>query len=146
MEQYTREQLDAMETVELVKLYNKLSTKKVKRFESRKTAVEKLLKLLADRAAIAAALPQGTVRTVSKMKSAKAGRPVVDFAVTACAEGKSEVRESSLRGQIMAFIKALPNATATIVQLEAKFGDKARSAVQKLMAVDWLKKAEPEAA
>jgi hypothetical protein len=137
VEQFTREQLEAMKTAELLKLYNRLSPKKVKRFESRKSAVEKLLKLLAERAATEAALP---VRTVTPMGKSKAGRPTLSFSITANSEGKSEVRESSLRGQIMAHIKTLPNATVTIAELETKFGAKARAAVQKLIANDWVRR------
>lgn len=146
MEQFTKEQLEALKTPELVKLYNKHSSKKVKRFESRKVAVQKILQLISDHAAKVASLPTGTVRTVRKLNTSKAGRPTLEFSVTACAEGASEVREDSLRGQIMKFIKEQADATATIAALESKFGDKVRGAVQKLIAVKWLKRNEPAAA
>lgn len=145
MEQFTREQLEAMGTAELLKLHNRLITtpaKPVKRFESRKIGITKLLRLIAERAAVEASLPKGTVRTVSKMGASKAGRPTLEFSVAACQDGKSDVRESSLRGQIMVHIRSQPESKASISQLESKFGtEKTRGAVQKLIAVGWLKRA-----
>jgi hypothetical protein len=138
--QYTREQLEALPTPELVRLYNTIAGKSVKRFSSREAGIKALL------SAIAARAQDPTVRTVRGSASievpvgSKAGRPPVAFSVTLCEEGKSDVHGSSLRGQILAFLKTLSTPTLSILELERKFGVKARGAVHKLASVGWLKK------
>lgn len=145
--QYTRTQLEALPTAELIKLFNTIAGKQVTRFSSRKAGIKQLLNALAERARETAS-PKLNVRTVRNGKpadgSGKAGRPTVAFSVKLNEAGKSEVRSTSLRGQIIAHLKSI-NGTATVAELEAKFGDKVRGAVQKLMAVDWLKRTEPAA-
>ena len=146
MQQHTRAQLEAMPTQELVRLYNTIAGKQVTRFSSREAGIKSLLKALAERAKSAK-----TVRTVrdgkddTSGKTSKAGRPQAMFSVKLARQGKSEVRSSSLRGQIIAHLKTQEQSTASIADLEAKFGDKARGAVQKLLSVDWLQKLETAA-
>lgn len=145
---YTREQLEAMSTPELIKLYNRITGKSTKRFSSREAGIKSLLTAISERAA-RPQLPQGArvtgVRTVRAGKEvdaskSRAGRPQIVYSVHV-AEGKSEVRASSLRGKILAHMKAC--STASITELEEKFGEAARGAVQKLLdpKVGWLKRA-----
>lgn len=133
-EQYTKEQLQAMKMQELVKLYNQCTTgQQIKRFESRAKAVERTMEALANRR------PAPGVRTVRN--GGKMGRPQLAFTVV-LAEGKSQVRNGSLRGQIIAHLKTLTPNEATIAALEQKFTAKARGAVQKLLEVGHLKRKE----
>ena len=160
MERKTKAQLEAMGTPELVALFNELAaiscSATVNRFASKAKGVERILKWYENNPALAApAAPEAqplpadppphhenvraNVRTVSPM-SVRAGRPPSDFIVClAASDGTARVRDTSLRGKIMARLRA-NGGSLSILKLEEEFGRKARGAVMKLMVVKWVEK------
>lgn len=136
--QYTQGQLEGLPTAQLIILYNRLSSKAVKRFSSRAAGVKSILAELAK-------LPPPTVRTVRKASGdSKAGRPPVSFKVT-LAEGRTEVQGKSLRGKILTHMRSLAaGADEGVSTLEEKFGKEVRGAIQKLIQVGWLKRVAQE--
>lgn len=153
MERKTKAQLEAMATAELVAHYNVLleSERKplIKRFESKSKGIARILKWYEEHPAVAATTPptpaapavRESVRTVSPM-AVRSGRPHLNYHVKLTpddAAGKSRVRETSLRGKILAHLRA-HGGSAPITALEEAFGRKARGAVMKLMIVNWVTK------
>lgn len=142
MQHHTRSQLEALPTHELIKLYNTVRLEGaplVKRFSSREAGINQLLKALAARSTTSQ--KDAKVRTVldgkNDGKSAKAGRPVTGFSVKLADHGKSEVRATSLRGQIIAYVKECGGVAKT-ADIEVKFGEPTRGAILKLIEVEWL--------
>lgn len=136
-EELTRSQLDAMPTPKLVELYNRLTGAQLRRFQSRKIGIERIVvELNRQRPAEVQA-----TRTVSPLATtdAKRGRPRKDFAVQISALGQSTVRSSSMRGKILAWLKE-HDSKGTTQQLTEAFGEKARGAINKLLEVGWLKR------
>jgi hypothetical protein len=138
---HTKQQLEAMKPAELVKLYNTLAGTSIKRFETKNKGIERIMKWQEEHPETPpASQATTTTRTVSKM-AGKIGRPPLDYTVKVKADGagKSHVRESSLRGKILAHLKA-NGMKARVQQLEQQFGRKARGAVLKLIEVNWLER------
>lgn len=134
--QFTKEQLQAMPMPELVKLYNQCSGEGIKRFSSRSKGVQRTIEALAKR-------PSSTIAGVRTIRNGgKLGRPLLDFPVVLAEQGKSQIRATSLRGQIIAHMKTLTPPSTTVAALVEKFTEKARGAVQKLLEVGWLKRPE----
>src|SRR5262245_61006662 len=84
LQNFTRTQLEALPTHELVKLYNTIAGKQITKFSSREAGIKALLKSLAERSQTAQ--QTRTVRTVrdgkpDNGKVSKAGRPSVTFSV-----------------------------------------------------------------
>lgn len=109
-----------MSMAELVSLYNRLTGKTVRRFSTRERGAELVLK--------------------AENGSKKHGRPFASYCVTLAPKGKITVREDSIRGKIIAHLKTLSSAQASIKDLEEKFGKQARGAVHKLIFAGWLTK------
>lgn len=122
----TKAQLEKMATAELIKLYNELAQKNIKRFSSRGTGMKMLLALQ----------PPGKARTVSgKEKKSNRGRKPIDFEVKLKPEGtgKSKVHGDSLRGKLLVHLSE-KGGTLKLSQINEHFSRDMSGPVQKLLA------------
>lgn len=128
----TPEQVNALSTPELIALYNRLTGKSITRFASRAKGASQVLKALA---------AQPKARTVNGSASGRTGRPKAQYSVQLTEErAKSKPNPKSDRWALIEWLRAQPNATASIDAIEAHFKKRMRGVAQKLIAKLWLKR------
>lgn len=137
----TEQQLNAMTMEQLAETYSRLTGTAVKRFRDRPTGVKRCLAALAANTAanarshtcsdVAPRTPESTGK--------KSGRPPKVIPIKLRTSGRSTVRESSLRGKVMQYLRA-SGGVSTTEELEQKFGKLVRGALNKLFAAGWIER------
>lgn len=157
-EKMTQHNLKILSNKELVVLYNQASGKTIKRFSTRAVGERLTAAALAVPSPITPAgsakkkahyVPKSSAKAQKANGSGskgKIGRPAIQFSVKLTAdEAKSNLQKQSSRQKVVDWLKEQKGGTATIAQLEEKFG-KVRGVVTKLAFVGWVKVIETEAA
>lgn len=150
------DKLKLLSTKDLLAKYNELTGKSIKRFSSRDAgekqtlaamtaakpaAAKKPKKVAAETTTITAPAETVAAAQVKVMKeNATQGRPNLDYKIE-LSEGVAKVRDSSLRGKIMAYLRTAgtPKQVA-LSALVTMFGVEAKGAVQKLTQTKWLRR------
>jgi hypothetical protein len=84
-------------------------------------------------------VPKAAPAAPAKAGKAKPGKPRrVINKLRATGTGKSKPQVDSVRGLVLKYVQSAPDQTATLAQLEAKFGEAARGCVLKLIEKDHL--------
>ncbi len=155
----TQHNLKILSAVELVALYNKATGKSIKRFANRAAGERLTLAALSAPAGTSAARaarkaktpvakPEATLTAPSRKVNgtaggkSKVGRPVIPFIITLSeADKKANLQKNSARQKVVDWLKEQKGGSATIAQLEEKFGDvkNIRAVVAKLVATGWAK-------
>ena len=150
----TKDEIHLMSNQALLAYYNKIAGKSVTRFPSRaigeeraflaqsapKKAAKKPAKSVSAKKPAAAKKPVAAVAAKPAGGGKSFGRPAVDFKLVVT-EGTGTVRESSLRGKILAHMKQQPaSSTIRLSDLVSKFGQETKGAIQKLTVCHWVKR------
>lgn len=123
-------------TKQLIATYNELSGgAPIKKFKDRATAESRVTNLLRKAA-------PAKVRVVKGKATANAvGRPRATFKITATPDSaKGRLNKNSLRTQVMDFLSTRPNGTASVDEVNEKFGRQMAGVIQKLLFVNYVKR------